>query len=206
MGVRITRVGDWDKAVRICREAPHLIKKAKTQALLQEAHFFRGKLWRGFRDQAPGGKEFKPLALTTIAVRRFLGFKGRKALIKHADLMNSLAVTRDGDDVFVGIHRRAVDKSGRSLVRIAELNEEGSRPIVIKVTPKMRRFLHAAFQAYGPTRRAQVVSKTAKLAGIIIVQIPPRPVFKPVWEAHSPQIRDRVFARMRQLLRGTLAK
>src|SRR5262249_59612678 len=99
----------------------------------------------GIREQAPGGRAFATLAPTTLAIRRFRGFHGSKALLVRADLRNSIAVIKDGERVLVGVLRSARNRDGKPLVDIAALHEYGSRPIVVRLTPKARSFLHAAF-------------------------------------------------------------
>ena len=104
----------------------------------------------GLREQAPGGKQFKPLSPMTLALRKFFGFKGDKALLRNGYLRNSIAVVTVSDGaVFCGVLRTAKAKDGESLVDIARMNEEGSKPIVIKLTPKMSALLHYAFRAFG---------------------------------------------------------
>ena len=125
---------------------PQRFQAAIDKAMLQEGQFLRTKIVEGIREQAPGGRAFAPLAPTTLAIRRFRGFGGTKALIAGGDLRNSITVTREGDQVFVGVHRTAKTRTGQSLVDIAALHEHGSRPIVMKLTPKARAFLHAAFR------------------------------------------------------------
>lgn len=51
--------------------------------------------------------------------------------------------------LFVGALRTAKGQAGLSLVNVAAVHELGSRPIVLEPTPKVRRFLHAAFRAAG---------------------------------------------------------
>ncbi len=84
--VRIGKVGDWNRAALILRTAPIRLRVAMDRAVLQEAQFFRRKVIEGFRTQAPGGKPFTPVSETTLAIRRFTGFKGTKALIVRGEL------------------------------------------------------------------------------------------------------------------------
>ncbi len=172
--------------------------------MLQEGHFLRKKLVQGIRKQAPGGKTFRKLAKTTVATRRFRRFRGTKALIRTGGqgLVGSFSVLQKRDLVFIGVQRSARAKDGRRLADIMRLNEFGSDPIVIKVTPKMQRFLHAAFKKHRKTKGVEGSGG----AGVIIVQIPPRPVFGPVFKRHAKpeQLRVRVMNRLAIIMKGNL--
>lgn len=176
LGARI--FGEWAPVLKTLKDAPRDFKEAKHRALLGEAEFFKKALVLGIRDQAPGGRAFKPLSPTTIAMRQFLGFKGTKALIERGDLWRGITVFDLTEEVFVGVLRTAKNQDGKSLADIAQLNEEGSKPIVIHMTPKMAALLHAAFRASGYGNR---MGPPAPSTGIIVVQVPARPVFGPVF-------------------------
>ena len=176
--MNLKKVGDWKEAQRLLIEAPKRLKEATDKAVLQEAHFFRTKIVEGIREQAPGGQAFKPLSPATLAIRRFLGFKGEKALLVRGDLRNSIAVVRQGSRVFVGVLKTAKSKAGQPLVNVAAVHEYGSRPIVVKLTPKARRFLHAAFRKAGLDRPAS----GRPSSGIAIIKVPARPFMRPVFE------------------------
>ena len=79
----IVRVGDWALASRILTGAAPRVRRAMDRAVLQEAHFLRGKIVEGIVAQAPAGQTFRPLAPTTLAVRRFKRFRGTKALLNR---------------------------------------------------------------------------------------------------------------------------
>ena len=171
--------GEWKAVLSTLKNAPRDFKNAKRVALLQEAEFYRTQLVRGIRSQAPGGKTFVPLSPTTIALRKFFGFRGTKALVRRSDLVNAITVheLHDAEDsVFVGVQRNAKNEKGESLVDIAKLNEYGSKPIVIKITPKMAALLHMAF------RKANLLGPLRPSTGVITVQIPARPFMGPVFE------------------------
>src|SRR3990172_2718315 len=108
-GVSIGLTGDWALASNILRTAPVRLRVAIDRAVMQEAQFFRTKVIEGFREQSPGGQPFKPLAETTLAIRRFKGFGGTKALMVRGDLRNSIKVTKKttalGAEAFIGVHR-----------------------------------------------------------------------------------------------------
>ena len=154
--MKITMTGDWKDAARILAGGGKRLQAAVDRAVLQEAQFFRTKVVEGIREQAPGGQPFKPLAPTTLAIRRFRGFKGTKALLVRGDLRNSIVVVRKPDGVFVGVLRTAKGREGQPLVNVAAVHEFGSRPIVVKLTPKARRFLHAAFRHLAGVRVPEV--------------------------------------------------
>jgi len=187
----VKRVGEWNKAARILGKGPARIRVAMDRAVLQEAQLFRKKVVEGFRTQSPGGKAFKPLAPATIQARKFKGFRGSKALNVTGSLRNSITVQKKttvaGVEAFIGVLRTARARDGKKLVNIAEVHEFGSKPIVIKVTPAMRRFLMAMFRGKSKRSRKKSAPITASggiARGFIIMQIPARPFIRPVADAH----------------------
>jgi hypothetical protein len=179
--IRMTKIGAWSEVGRLLATAPRRVHAAVDKAILQEAQFLRTKIVEGIREQAPGGRAFAPLAPTTLAIRRFRGFSGTKALIVHGDLRNAVTVVKDGDRAFVGVLRTAQSRSGQSLADVAELQEHGSRPIVMTLTPKARAFLHAVLRRAGLDRPTDHRAST----GIAVLQIPPRPFLGPVFEKYA---------------------
>jgi phage gpG-like protein len=161
--------------------APRRLQDTFDKAVLQEGQFLRTKIVEGIREQAPGGRAFAPLAPTTLAIRKFRGFGATKALLVHGDLRNSITVTKVGDQVFVGILRTARTRTGQPLVDVAALHELGSRPIVTRLTPKARAFLHAAFRRAGLDTHGAGGPTT----GIAVLRVPARPFFAPVFEKHA---------------------
>jgi hypothetical protein len=199
--VKVTRVGDWQLARRLIATAQKRLKDATDKAVLQEAQFFRTKVVEGIREQAPGGELFKPLAPTTLAIRRFRGFKGTKALLVHGDLRNSIVVVKEAGGVFVGVLRSAKGGAGQPLVNVAAVHEFGSRPIAIKLTPKARRLLHAAFKKAGLDSPAADRPTT----GIAVIKVPARPFLRPVFERHGADetvVAQRFLGRVARLLGG----
>lgn len=194
------KVGDWNKLSNLLGKIPKAVETATNKAIKKEGHFLRTKIVDGIRDQAPGGKQFLPLAVTTLAVRKFKGFNGTKALIKTGDLRNSVQVMDAPQGCFIGIERNAKGKNGKSMIDIAVLHEQGSGPIVIRVTAKMRKFLMMAF------RQAGLQGPYGRGTGLLIMKIPARPFIGPVFEKFSGQgSRDRIEKEMVRLLTGTLA-
>lgn len=192
----IEKFGDWNKVRVALSSGPKEIMRASRRALLQEGHFLRGKIVEGITKQAPAGEAFRPLSPYTLAIRKATGFTGTKALIERGDLRRSVAVKETSAGVFVGVHRNAVASSGRRLVNIAEVHEFGSKPIVIRMTDRMRRFLAMAF------RRAELPERDRNGTGIIVVQIPARPFIRPVFRKFAPGTKERFEKRLKLLLAG----
>lgn len=198
----ITTFGDWDKLKRIVEKAPEKLEKALQQSLKQEAQFFRNKIVEGIREQAPGGKPFKPLSEKTLAMREARGFKGTKALIVRGDLRNSVTVAQQGDGVFVGVLRTAKSKDGKDLYNVAAIHEYGAGPFVIRWTEKARAYVMAKLRESGQkiTRRKHPVP-----GSIVVVKIPARPFIRPVWDAFAKppeQVADRFMRRLARNLHG----
>lgn len=204
--VKITPEGDWEEAARILGHSALAIRVAMDRAMFQEAHFFRRKVIEGFRDQAPGDQKFKELSETTLAIRRFQGFTGTKALIRRGDLRNAISVIKlPGGGYSVGVNKNARGRNGESLENIAEIHEFGAGPIIIPVTDAMRKFLMAAFRQELPGFGSG--GGSGGLArGIIIVRIPARPFIRPVRDKYfsGPEAAARFQGRVAALLGGTL--
>ena len=182
----------WIRARRILDVNAAILQPAIQRVLGQEARFFQAEIKKGFRTQSPaGGAKFKPLSPLTLAIRRFTGFGGTKALIVRGDLRNSVKAVQVGDGIFVGVLRSARGRNGKSLFNIAAVHEFGSGPIVIQVTKKMRGFLAMAFTAaFGGISRGGGGFST----GIIVTRIPPRPFIRPVFEKFAnPRVLKRRF-------------
>jgi hypothetical protein len=195
--------GDWEKAKEIVEDMGERWKEATTEAVLAEANFLRAKIVEGMREQAPGGAKYKPLSPLTLAVRSFAGFKGSKALIRSGDLRNAVVVKKLSDGAFVGVLRTAQGKGGENLVSVAEENEFGAGPIVIPITPKSRRFFHAALAHAGIAPPASAGGSGGGLA-IAIVRIPARPTFGPVFEkfAKPDDVRARFYHHVAHGMKG----
>jgi hypothetical protein len=185
------KIGDWALARRLLTNGPAKLRAAIAKATRQEAEVLRGLIVTGITAQAPGGKPFKPLASLTLATRKHEGFQGTKALLVRADLRNAIAIITDGDEVFVGVPRNARGSDGRSLVDVAELNEFGSDPIVIPITPKMRRYLFALLREAGDSTSGHGNGK-----GVVVVTIPPRPFLRPAVQQFSAGVQQRFLRRI----------
>jgi hypothetical protein len=198
--MKLTKTGAWAGARRILASGPKRLEQALDKAVLQEAQFFRAKIVEGLRSGSPGGEAFQPLAPTTLAIRRLRGAKGTKPLIVHGDLRNSIVVVKEGDGVFVGVLRSARSSGGASLVNIAAVHEFGSRPIVLKITPKVRALLHAAFRKAGLDKP----SDDRRSTGVAVIRVPPRPFLRPVFEGYGQpeNVAKRFMERVASLLGG----
>ena len=101
--------------------------------------------------------------------------------------------------------RTAKGREGQPLVNVAAVHEFGLRPIIVKLTPKARRFLHAAFRKAGRDRPSGEHPST----GIAVIRVPARPVFAPVFEKYGSdagQVARRFLDRVAQNLRGDFAR
>ena len=172
----VSRTGDWARARRLLTAAPQRLQAAIGTAVRQEAHALRNEIVQGLTRQAPGGEPLKPPSPLTTAARELEGFGGTKALIVRGDLRNSVTVFVQGDEAFIGVSRSARSKDGASMVDLAKLHEFGGPPVIIPMTPKMRRFLFALLRQAGkePTGGSG--------RGIIVVQVPARPFLRPAFD------------------------
>lgn len=172
----VSRTGDWARARRLLTAAPQRLQAAISTAVRQEAHALRNEIVQGLTRQAPGGEPLKPPSPLTIAARELEGFGGTKALIVRGDLRNSITVVVQGDEAFIGVSRSARSKDGASMVDLAKLHEFGGPPVIIPMTPKMRRFLFALLRQAGkePTGGSG--------RGVIVVQVPARPFLRPAFD------------------------
>jgi hypothetical protein len=191
-------VGEWAAAARALRGMGGRVEGALGRAVRQEALGLQREIVRGLTEQNPGGSPIRPLAPTTLAKRQLEGFRGSKALIERSDLRNSIATFIEGDVAFVGVSRSAKTKDGRALTDIAKMNEFGFGPIVIPVTPRMRRFLAVLMARAGAPR------SEGRGTGRAVVRIPPRPFLRPAFEAFRKGAAQRFLGRVgAELLRRT---
>lgn len=172
----IVRTGDWKKAHALLARGGRGLGASVQRALLQEAHALRTAIIAGLDRQAPAGAALAPLTPLTLAARRLRRFRGTKALIRTAELRNALAVVRRAGQAFVGIPGTARGRDGRSLAARATWQEYGTRPTIIPITPRMRRFLAVLYREAGHARAAG----SGGGAGVVVVQVPARPFLRPV--------------------------
>jgi hypothetical protein len=176
---------------------PERLQKATDTALRQEAQLLRSEVVKGLTSQAPGGKAFEPLAGNTLAARRLSGFRGTKALLRRGDLRNAVAAMVQDGRAFVGVPRKARGRDGARLADVAKLNEFGSDPIVIPITPKMRRFLFALRRAGGTAR----MTDGSGVPGVVVTRIPARPFLRPVFEQFRRDGSRRFLTRVARLMK-----
>ena len=192
----IRKTGDWQRARELVRRLPHAAPRALRRAVLQEAHALRKSIVEGLTKQAPGGESIRPPAELTLAARRLAGFTGTKALIRRADLRNAIAVIDSGAEIFVGIPRSATSQDGTSLVYVARVQEFGSEPIIIPITPAMRRFLAVLYRAAG-----RELPRDGAGRGVVVVEVPPRPFIRPAVATFLPGLERRLARRVAEALR-----
>ncbi len=190
----VARTGDWARARQLLAAGPQRLRSAIGVAIRQEAQGLRNEIVTGLTQQAPGGDAIKPPAPLTLAARQLEGFGGTKALLVRGDLRNSITVIVEGDEAFIGVPRSARSSGGESLVDLAQLHEYGGPPVVIPITPKMRRFLFALLRQAGkePTGGSG--------RGVIVVQVPARPFLRPAFEKFREGASRRFLERVAQQL------
>lgn len=194
----IQQTGDWRRAHHLLAKGARELGKSVDRALVQEAHALRTTLVEGLDKQAPAGHALTPLAPLTLAARQLRRFRGTKVLIRTAELRNSLAVIRRASLVFVGIPGTARGRDGHSLSARAEAHEFGTGPTIVPITPRMRRFLFALYRQAG----REAVRTGGRNAGVVVIQIPPRPFMRPVLAAFQVGATRRFLARVAADLTG----
>ena len=190
----VMRTGDWARARQLLAAGPQRLRSAIGVAIRQEAQGLRNEIVQGLTSQAPGGEPIKPPAPLTLAARQLEGFGGTKALLVRGDLRNSITVIVQGDEAFIGVSRSARSKDGASMVDLAKLHEFGGPPVIIPITPKMRRFLFALLRQAGkePTGGSG--------RGVVVVQVPARPFLRPAFEKFREGASRRFLERVAQQL------
>jgi hypothetical protein len=158
--------GDWAKALHILNDIDKKYEKVRKRALSKVGVYLKGKVMRGIRDQKPGGKPYKKLHKFTKQRKG-----SSKAMIDDTDFITSITYKLDGDILFVGVLKQAVDGEGNVLADIAAVHEFGTE---IEVTTKMRNYLHAI----GLHLKAETTH----------IKIPARPTFGPVLDAEEDEI------------------
>lgn len=203
MSFTITKVGDWKRVAQITQTMRVRYERAVRVALMREAQFLRGRMVVGIASGAPGGQAFRPLAPTTLAMRKARGFGGSKPLIVTGTLRRSISVVQVrgsvglGGAVFIGIHRQTKGKNGKSMVNIAEIHEYG-RAWKQRLSPRARRYLFAILSkskvGRGPagrdksgrfTKGKYQGGKGGSGDGTIAIHIPARPFIRPVFREYA---------------------
>ena len=174
----ISRTGDWARARELLSNTSGRLKGAVERAMKQEAHALRNEVVSGLTAQAPGGEPIRAPAPLTLAARQIEGFGGSKSLLVRGDLRNAISVIADGDEIFIGVLRTAKSTTGESLADIAQLHEFGGPPVIIPITPKMRRYLAVLF------KRAGVPGRGGTGRGVVVTQVPARPFLRPAFDKY----------------------
>lgn len=185
----ISRTGDWARARDLLSNTSGRLKGAVERAMKQEAHALRNEVVSGLTVQAPGGEPIRPPAPLTLAARQLEGFGGTKSLLVRGDLRNAISVIADGDEVFIGVLRSAKSSTGESLADIAQIQEFGGPPVIIPITPKMRRYLAVLFRRAG-------VPRPGSGRGVVVTQVPARPFLRPAFERFRLGATGRLIARV----------
>ena len=154
----------------------------------------RKEIVQGITRQAPGGESIKPPSPLTLAARQMKGRGGTKALMVSGDLRNGIAAIVKGDEAFVGVPRKARGKDGKSLVDVAQVQEFGAGPIIIPMTPAMRRFLFALLRMAGESGGG------GSGKGVVVIQIPARPFLRPAFKVFQKGVQKRFLGRVAGLL------
>jgi hypothetical protein len=188
--------GDWKRARRSLEGGGAKLTRAIERAVLHEAQALRKAIVLQIRDQ----EGFKPLSPWTIAKRKLVNRGGTKALIQRGDLVGSIGVVKAGsDEVFVGIPRSAKNagaggKSGDELIRVGAVHEYGTDPIIIQITPKMRRYLAAVASKLPGNKQYS----DGKGSDVIVMQIPARPFLRPAFDRWRGGVHRRLYQRIAQ--------
>jgi phage gpG-like protein len=170
--------------------------------LTREAEVARGFAVAGFTSQGVGGATWKPLSPFTLAVRRMNKFAGTKALIHTGELRKSIITRVDssGMSAFAGVSYAAINKDGKRMANIAKTHEYGSRPIVIRITPKMRKFLWVVMKFMGVSPKAGTGKGSSGTgAAYMVIRIPARPFMRPaikLWRVGVLSRAEQIFSRM----------
>lgn len=195
MKIKITPLGGWVAAQQALSAD---LGKAVRTALAQEAEFLADKV----REKLKVGPH-TPLSPLTLRARRLgIGgskFRGTKPLLRTGDLRNSIAAIPDAQGLayFIGIPRSARSRDGQYLVRLADVHERG-RTIVIKLTPKVARFLFGVLLKGAPKRGGSSPGGPGKTK-ILVIHIPARPFIGPAFAAWSPTSGQRFMATLERL-------
>ena len=189
----------WDLAKAVLTFGEKQVTKTLEKAIHIEAQYLAKMVKQRIRTGP-----FQALSPLTIAARKLNGFGGTKPLNVSGELKGAVTVTPAGVgglEKFVGVLKtvraqtsfKARGGPGAYLANIGQIMEEG-RTILIKVTPKMRKFLFGVLFKKGG--RPTGASSGAMRTGILVVHIPARPFIGPVFEEEGPKVVGRIGARL----------
>lgn len=145
--------------------------------LAREAELMRGHIIQGFTNSGISAP-WKPLSPWTLAMRRFRKFGGTKPLIHSGEMRKSVITESSGYQAFCGILYSTRAKNGQPMVNLAKVHEFGAT-IVLKITPKMRKFLAMIAKFAGFAKKKSSGGGSSRSSGVLIIRIPPRPFMFP---------------------------
>jgi len=172
------KIGDWQKARRLLPQVDRAYRVALMEAVEQEAQYFVRKVKTCFKTSGKSnGAKWAPNSPLTI------GRKGSsKPLINSGDLMGAITVKKVAPRVFLaGVPSNVRTKDGKSMVSIGQVHEEG-RVIVMKITPKMHRFVMASLNKLGGKKGGG--TGAFRPGGTLVIKIPQRSFLQSTKDAH----------------------
>ncbi len=182
----IKLVGDWKKASAILATSDKDIQEAATKALLAEGEYIVGEIKKRFKKVLPAN------APSTILQKG-----SNKPLIDDADYKNSVKAIPSSSSKGIPNITIGIPRSDKKATKLYLIHEFG-KIIVQRITPAQRKFMHALLSKLGPG------GAKGSGAAILVIHIPARPVFTPVFEEERPKMPDRFLARMLKNLKGKL--
>lgn len=167
--INIKLLGSWAATKLVLESADKDLDQAIHKAVMAESSFLLGEIKKRFRKVQP------PNAPSTIELK-----KSKKPLIDTGEYRNSANVYPLGrHNVYIGFPAASRN------AKLAEIHEVG-KTIVMNMTEKQRRFLHARFGKTGP----------GSGTGLLVIHIPARPVIAPVMEEQEEKIPERFLKRV----------
>jgi len=204
--VEIIPVGDWSKVARLMAAGGAAMKKAINNATRDEARDLAKQVRDGLTQQAPGGKPFTHrVRPTTLAYRRMHGARSRKTLLESRSMRDAIKakqVARGANPTWtVGIQRgvAANRPGGKDLADVAERQERGY--VVVLPKTKLKAFFAAMRAGGGPLgSRHKGKGHGVVVGNQIVISVPARPFFGPVFRAAKRGARERFLKRIRSHL------
>jgi len=147
--MKVSKSGDWDKARRLLTNGfSQRLALAVRRATLKNAILLVREIQKGIRDQAPGGKQFVPLAQVTIDRKG-----SSKALIDSTFLLTAITHEMLSDKAFVGVLRTSFyeNRNHTSAANVAAIMESGctiQHPSGAVIVIPPRPFLHPTMEKY----------------------------------------------------------
>lgn len=177
------RSRSWEEAKKRFVQASAKVEERQFLAVRRAALLLERELKKGLRSGSPGGVPLKPLAPSTVLLRRK---RSKNPLLDTGSLLGSITTTFDkrSRSAFVGVHRTARGSQGQSLVNVALIHEYGTKPFVIRVTPALRRL----FWALHRKSKGRIQPLSARKQTIAHPGIPARPFMRPTLEAIRPKL------------------